>query len=51
MCIVKVVLDVKLPPSYPQEVPTVSLKAIKGVNAHELFDLEKSLREQVGIEG
>eukprot|EP00026_Physarum_polycephalum_P016851 Phypoly_transcript_17873.p1 GENE.Phypoly_transcript_17873~~Phypoly_transcript_17873.p1 ORF type:complete len:231 (+),score=53.17 Phypoly_transcript_17873:95-787(+) len=41
-----VVLDVKLPPAYPQEIPALSLKAVKGVNAHELFDLEKSLREQ-----
>jgi hypothetical protein len=42
-----VVLDVKLPPTYPQEIPALSLKAVKGVNAHQLYDLEKALREQV----
>jgi len=43
---VVVALDVKLPPNYPQEIPSLSLKAEKGVNAHEMYDLEKSLRAQ-----
>jgi len=44
---VSVSLDVRLPAGYPQqEVPSLSLRTNKGIAAHKLFDLEKSLREQ-----